>query len=186
MTPAREQLIEALREHALVIGEVVLDAAGTTSQYYLDVKRAILRPDVFATLGELIAEQASQIGATAIGGPALGAGPVACAALAAGADCKGFIVRPAPKPYGLRRRIEGPGLDTGDRCLLVDDVVASGATMAAAIAALASAGTSICGVVSVVDRLAGGAGVITALVDAPYVTLATIDDVYPERPDRPA
>jgi orotate phosphoribosyltransferase len=41
-------------------------------------------------------------------------------------------------------------------------------------------------VVSVVDRLAGGAGVITALVDAPYVTLATIDDVYPDRPDRPA
>jgi orotate phosphoribosyltransferase len=183
---ARERLIRDLRDHALVIGDVVLDASGTTSQYYLDVKRAILRPDVFATLGELLAEQASRLDATAIGGPALGADPVACAALAAGAGCKGFMVRAAPKPYGLRRRIEGPVLETADRCLLVDDVVASGATMAAAIAALVSAGASICGVVGVVDRLAGGAATITALVDAPYVALATIDDVYPERPDRPS
>ena len=37
---------------------------------------------------------------------------------------------------------------------------------------------------SVLDRLAGGAEAIRAAAAAPYVALTTIDDVYPERPDR--
>jgi orotate phosphoribosyltransferase len=43
---------------------------------------------------------------------------------------------------------------------------------------------TIAGVVCVLDRLAGGAAAIEAATDAPYVALTTIDDVYPERPDR--
>jgi hypothetical protein len=41
-------------------------------------------------------------------------------------------------------------------------------------------------VVSVLDRLAGGGEAIAAAAGngAPYTPLATIDDVYPERPDR--
>jgi orotate phosphoribosyltransferase len=43
----------------------------------------------------------------------------------------------------------------------------------------------LAGVVSVLDRLAGGSDAIAeASGGAPYLTLATIDDVYPERPDR--
>jgi orotate phosphoribosyltransferase len=39
-------------------------------------------------------------------------------------------------------------------------------------------------VVSVLDRLAGGAARIEQAAGAPYHPCATIDDVYPERPDR--
>jgi orotate phosphoribosyltransferase len=39
-------------------------------------------------------------------------------------------------------------------------------------------------VVSVLDRLAGGAERIAEAAGAPYIPLATIDDVYPDRPDR--
>ena len=46
---ARERLVAELREHALVIGEVTL-ASGATAQYYVDAKRAILRPRGFAAL----------------------------------------------------------------------------------------------------------------------------------------
>jgi orotate phosphoribosyltransferase len=42
----------------------------------------------------------------------------------------------------------------------------------------------VCGVVSVLDRLTGAAETIAAAAGAPYVALTTIDDVYPERPDR--
>ena len=55
---ARERLVAALREHALVIGEVTL-SSGATASYYVDAKRAILRPAGFAALGELLAEQAA-------------------------------------------------------------------------------------------------------------------------------
>ena len=39
--------------------------------------------------------------------------------------------------------------------------------------------------VAVLDRLAGGAdAIVRAAGGAPYEPLATIDDVYPDRPDR--
>jgi orotate phosphoribosyltransferase len=44
----------------------------------------------------------------------------------------------------------------------------------------------VCGVVAILDRLAGGAAAIEEAAQAPYMALTTIDDVYPERPDRDA
>src|SRR5919107_3583173 len=114
---ARETLIAELREHALVIGEVVL-TSGRTAQYYVDAKRAILRPEGFRALGELVAAQASAWGATAVGGLTMGADPVACAALAGGFEGKAFFVRKEAKTHGLARRIEGPPLDPGERSLV--------------------------------------------------------------------
>src|SRR5437764_12306801 len=101
---ARKSLIAELSEYALVIGEVTL-TSGATAQYYVDAKRAILRPRGFAALGELVGEQTAALGATAVGGLTMGADPVACAALAAGAAAKAFFVRKDSKQHGLMRRI---------------------------------------------------------------------------------
>ncbi|MBX5443357.1 MAG: orotate phosphoribosyltransferase [Solirubrobacteraceae bacterium] len=180
---ARARLVAELREHALVIGEVVL-TSGAVAQYYVDAKRAILRPPGFAALGELVAARAREWGATAVGGMTMGADPIACAALAGGADVKAFFVRKEAKAHGLQRRVEGPLLDDADRCMVVEDVVTTGGSTIAAIEALQAEGRAIVGVVSVLDRLAGGAERIEAAAGAPYVALTTIDDVYPERPDR--
>ena len=182
---ARERLIAALRAHALVIGEVTL-TSGAKAQYYVDAKRAILLPEGFAALGELVAEQLARWGATAVGGMTMGADPVACAALASGARVKAFFVRKDAKAHGLQRRIEGPPLAEDDRCAVVDDVVTTGGSTLAAIAALQEARAEICGVISVLDRLAGGASAIEGAARAPYVALTTIDDIYPDRPDRGA
>jgi len=181
--PARERLIGELREHALVIGEVTL-TSGAIAQYYVDAKRAILRPAGFAALAELLAAQVEDWQGTAVGGMTMGADPVACAALAGGADVKVFFVRKEAKDHGLQRRIEGPLLGAEDRCVVVEDVVTTGGSTLAAIAALHDAGRKICGVVSVLDRLAGGGAAIEREAGAPYVALSTIDDVYPDRPDR--
>ncbi len=175
--------MEVLREHALVLGEVTL-TSGLSAQYYVDAKRAILRRDGFLALGELLAERVADWGATAVGGMTMGADAVTCAALAGGADVKGFFVRKEVKSHGLSRRIEGPLLAPDDRCLVVEDVVSTGGSTIAAIEALQEAGHEICGVVSVLDRLAGGGARIQAAAGAPYVALVTIDEVYPERPDR--
>jgi orotate phosphoribosyltransferase len=180
---AHERLIAELRAHALVIGEVVL-TSGATAQYYVDCKRAILRPAGFQALAELVAERAGALGATAVGGLTMGADPVACAALAGGADAKAFFVRKDTKQHGLMRTIEGPPLDEDERCLIVEDVVTTGGSTLRAIEAVRAAGHEICGVVAVLDRLAGGGQAISDAADAPYEPLTTIDDVYPERPDR--
>jgi orotate phosphoribosyltransferase len=181
---ARERLIAELREHALVIGEVTL-TSGRKAQYYVDAKRAILLPRGFQALGELVAAEAERVGATAVGGMTMGADPVACAALAAGAPVKAFFVRKDRKQHGLQRWIEGPELEPGERCLVVEDVVTTGGSTVKAIERVLEEGFQVAGVVSVLDRLAGGDEAIAAASDgAPYTPLATIDDVYPERPDR--
>ena len=180
---ARARLIQELREHALVIGEVTL-TSGATAQYYVDAKRAILLPAGFRALGELVAEEARERGATAVGGMTMGADPVACAALAAGADVKAFFVRKDRKQHGLQRWVEGPLLEPGERCLVVEDVVTTGGSTVKAIERIHEEGLEVVGVVSVLDRQAGGAEAIEAAANAPYTPLATIDDVYPDRPDR--
>jgi orotate phosphoribosyltransferase len=180
---ARERLIEELREHALVIGEVTL-TSGATAQYYVDAKRAILRPAGFAALASLLAGQVADWRGTAVGGLTMGADPVACAALAGGARVKAFFVRKEAKQHGLQRRIEGPPLTPQDRCVIVEDVVTTGGSTLTAIEALHDAGQEICGVISVLDRLAGGGATIERAAGAPYVALTTIDDLYPDRPDR--
>jgi orotate phosphoribosyltransferase len=185
MSP-RERLVDELTRHALVLGEVTL-SSGATAGYYVDAKRATLLPAGFAALSALVAERAREWGATAVGGLTMGADPVACAALAGGADVKAFFVRKETKAHGLQRRIEGPPLEPGDRCLVVEDVVTSGSSTLQAIEALGEAGHEIAGVLAVVDRLAGGAERIRAAIgDAPYEALATIDELYPQRPDRPS
>jgi orotate phosphoribosyltransferase len=180
---ARERLIAELREHALVIGEVTL-TSGLVAQYYVDAKRAILRHDGFAALGELVAGLAREIGATAVGGLTMGADPVACAALAGGADVKAFFVRKESKAHGLQRRIEGPPLEAGDRCLVVEDVSTTGGSALQAVEALREAGHEVVAVTTVLDRLAGARERVESAAGVPFLPLTTIDDVYPERPDR--
>ena len=182
LVSARERLIEELREHALVIGEVTL-TSGARADYYVDAKRAILRPVGFAALAALVAAQVREWQATAVGGMTMGADPVACAALAGGARAKAFFVRKQTKEHGLQRRIEGPPLTPEDRCVVVEDVVTTGGSTLAAIAALNDEGHEICGVLSVLDRLAGGGAAIERAAAAPYVALTSIDDVFPDRPD---
>ena len=180
---ARETLIAELREHALIIGEVTL-TSGAVAQYYVDSKRAIMLPAGFRALGELVAAKAAELGATAVGGMTMGADPVACSALAGGADVKAFFVRKEAKQHGLSRRIEGPLLEPGEKCLVVEDVVTTGGSTVRAIEAIHEGGHEVVGVVSVLDRLAGGGEAIEEAASAPYFPLATIDDVYPDRPDR--
>jgi orotate phosphoribosyltransferase len=187
---AHRRLVSELREHALVIGRVTL-TSGREAEYYVDAKRAILRPAGFAALGAVLGAQLADWGATAVGGMTMGADPVACAALAfagswspaAPAGAKAFFVRKDAKAHGLQRRVEGPLLDDTDRCVIVEDVTTTGGSALAAIAALQEEGRRICGVVTVLDRLAGAAEAIEAVAGAPYRALTTIDDIYPDRPE---
>jgi orotate phosphoribosyltransferase len=179
---AKDRLVDELRNHALVIGTVTL-TSGRTAEYYVDAKRAVLLPAGFRALGELVAEKARAWNATAVGGLTMGADPVACAALAAGADVKAFFVRKEGKQHGLQRRIEGPLLEPGDRCLIVEDVVTTGGSTLQAIEAVREAGLEIVGVTAILDRLAGGGDAIREAAAAPYEPLTTIDDIYPDRPE---
>jgi orotate phosphoribosyltransferase len=181
---ARRTLLDELREHGLLIGEVTL-SSGRRAQYYVDARRALLRPAGFRAAGELVAAAASEAGATAVGGPVMAAIPLACAAIAVpeGEGLVGFFVRKERKEHGLQRWIEGP-VEAGARCLVVEDTVTTGGSTADAIGRIREEGLEIAAVLSIVDRLAGGGERLEAAAGAPYRTLITIDELYPDRPDR--
>jgi orotate phosphoribosyltransferase len=182
---ARETLLGELRRHALVVGEVTL-SSGQTAQYYVDAKRALLRPAAYRAVGELIAAEAYERSATAVGGMTMGADPVACAAIGAESSdgLVAFFVRKERKQHGLQRWIEGPVLEPGTRCLVVEDVVTTGGSTVRAIERIVEEGLEVAGVTAVVDRLAGGSEAITeAAGGPPYRPLLTIDELYPDRPD---
>jgi orotate phosphoribosyltransferase len=181
---AKATLVAELREHALVIGEVTL-SSGQRASYYVDARRALLRPAGFRAAGELIAAAASEAGAAAVGGPVMAAIPLACAAIAVpgGDGLVGFFVRKERKEHGLQRWVEGP-VEAGTRCLVVEDTVTTGGSTVAAIERMREEGLEIAGALCVVDRLAGGGEAIAKAAGAPFRALVTIDELYPERPDR--
>jgi orotate phosphoribosyltransferase len=181
---ARQTLLEELREHALVIGDVTL-SSGQQASYYVDARRALLRPRGFRAVGELIAATAALRKADAVGGPVMAAIPLACAAIAVpeGDGLVGFFVRKERKEHGLQRWVEGP-VEEGTRCLVVEDTVTTGGSTIAAIERMREHGLEIVGGLCVVDRLAGGGEAIAAALGAPFDALVTIDEVYSDRPDR--
>jgi orotate phosphoribosyltransferase len=186
VTPSPE-LVNALRKHALKKERVVL-SSGETSSYYVDVKQAMLRSGPARIAGPLIASAAHDVGATVVGGMVEGAIPVACSAINcdAGLDLAAFFIRKERKTHGLQKLIEGPDehLRAGAFCLVVDDVVTTGGSTIEAIEHVKGAGLIVAGVLAVVDRLAGGGEAIEAAAAAPYRALVTIDELYPDRPDR--
>lgn len=186
LAAAKQTLLAELREHSLILGEVTL-SSGAVAQYYVDARRALMRPAGFLAAGELIAAFAHELEVDAVGGPATAAIPPACAALAIaaadGADLTAFFVRGERKEHGLQRWVEGP-VEPGYRVLVVEDTVTTGGSTVSAIERIREEGLEVAGVIVVVDRLAGGAERIEAAAQAPYRALVTIDEIYPDRPDR--
>ena len=166
-----------------MLGEVTL-SSGAKASYYVDARRAVLRPAGLRAAGELIAATATRLGADAVGGPVMAAIPLACAAIAvpAGENLVGFFVRKEKKEHGMQRWVEGP-VGPGSKCLVVEDTVTTGGSTVAAIERMRSEGLEIVGGLCLVDRLAGGSEAIAAAIGAPFEALTTIDDVYPDRPD---
>jgi orotate phosphoribosyltransferase len=183
------ELVQALKKYALKLEPVML-SSGEESDFYVDVKQAMLRPEPARIVGPLIAEAAHKTSALTVGGMVEGAIPVACAAIGsnAGIDLVAFFIRKERKNHGLQRRIEGPDeyLKPGTRCLIVDDVVTKGSSTVDAIRYAKEEGLVVTGAVAVVDRLAGGREKIESELDgAPYWSLVTIDDLHPDRTRQP-
>ena len=77
----------------------------------------------------------------------MGADPVACAALAAGRRRQGLLRAQGAQEHGLQRWVEGPVLEAGERCLIVEDVVTTGRSTVQAIERVREEGFEIAGVI---------------------------------------
>ena len=155
-------LLQALREHAYLEGDFVL-RSGRRSNYYLDKYRFETVPDVLEALGERIAARAAEIESDAVrlAGPELGAVALVAAASLAG-RLPFVIVRSAKKEYGTGNRIEG-AFESGERVVLVEDVVTAGGAAADAVRAVRQAGLECRTAICVIDREEGGADALARM-----------------------
>src|SRR5712691_228438 len=170
----RGRFIASLKaEGALQFGTFTL-ASGRTSPYYVDIKRAVTRPDLLRTIADGMAPYARD--ADRIAGVELGAVPIAAAvSLAAGKPY--VMVRKAAKEHGTKHDFEGD-LAKGDRVLFVEDVVTTGGTLRPAIERMRTHGARIEDCVCVVDREEGGR-MLLAEIEVRLHALLSAKDLLP-------
>lgn len=182
---ALPSLAAMLAERSARRGDFVL-ASGRRSTLYIDARLTTMSPDGLALIGALGLSAVREHFplADAVGGLTLGADPVSYTIARESATTerplRAFTVRKEAKAHGTGRLIEGP-FRTGDRVVVIEDVITTGGSALKAIEALRAAGAEVLGVLAVVDREEGGREAIAA-AGCPVVSLSRAAEVVAHLP----
>jgi orotate phosphoribosyltransferase len=158
----KRELLPFTREHAyLKLPEPVRLSSGKMSDRYFDGRKVTLHPKGMSLFARAILELVNVNEIDAVGGPSIGADPIATAVsifalLDRGKTVPAFLVRKEAKQHGLQKQIEGANLKLGMRVLVVEDVITSGKSVLNAILAIEGSGAKVSQVVCLVDRNEGG------------------------------
>lgn len=134
-------------------------ASGRQSNFYFNCKPTTLDPEGMNLIGEVIFDMLKDAPVTAAGGLTLGADPIANAlaviSYQMGRPIKSFIVRKDVKDHGTKSPIEG-NVKTGEKVVIIDDVITTGGSTITAIEHARRAGLVIDRVITLIDREEGG------------------------------
>ena len=134
-------------------------ASGRQSNFYFNCKPTTLDPEGMNLIGEVIFDMIQDAPVTAAGGLTLGADPIANAlaviSFQKGKPVKSFIVRKDIKDHGTKSAIEG-NVQSGERVVIIDDVITTGGSTITAIEHTRKAGLIIDRVITLIDREEGG------------------------------
>jgi orotate phosphoribosyltransferase len=155
----RGRLKTLIKELSFRRGSVKL-ASGKESNFYFDMKPAMLHHEAVGLMAELVLDQIRPLNADAIGGIEMGAvplvAPVVMDSPKLGQPLKGFFIRKEPKDHGTKKRIEGDDI-SGKRVVILDDVTTTGGSAMEAVRVAHEAGADVLLVLSIVDREEGAA-----------------------------
>ncbi len=157
-----DTLVALLARRSARLGDFTL-ASGKRSSLYVDARLTTMSPEGQALIGPMALHAIRAAGwpLDAAGGLTLGADPISYAiafasALPGGAPLvRAFTVRKEPKAHGTGKLIEGP-FSSGDRVVIVEDVITTGGSALRAAEAVRAAGGVISGILALVDREEGG------------------------------
>lgn len=170
MSDPRSALLELILEVSFERRKVVL-ASGRESDFYLDLRQTLMRPQGVALAGQLVLEKLKDgPSVEAVGGMAVGAVPLVSAVLGAAArddhmsGLLGFFVRKEAKSHGLGRQVEG-AFRSGMPVALLEDTTTTGGSTLQAAELVKEAGGDVRRVICLVDR---GEGAQEAFAAAGY------------------
>lgn len=154
----RQVLLDLIVKYAYVEGDFTL-SSGAKSSYYINCKQVTLRAEGGLALGRLLLQLLPN-DTSAVAGLTLGADPMVSAVSVVSAyenrPIPALIIRKKPKGHGTQAYIEGPSLATGDRVVVLEDVVTTGGSALTAVERLQDAGYEVSQILSLVDRQQGG------------------------------
>jgi orotate phosphoribosyltransferase len=177
-----EQLVRLLAARSARRGNFTL-ASGRQSSLYIDARLTTMTPEGQRLIGRLGLGEIRRAGwdADAVGGLTLGADPIAYAICHSSADSerplRAFTVRKEPKTHGTGKQVEGP-LASGDRVVIVEDVITTGASATRAVEAVKREGAIPLGVLALVDREEGGREQLESL-GLPVKALIRASEIIP-------
>lgn len=136
---------------AVKFGDFTL-ASGRKSRYYVDIKKAITKPEILKLISRHIVQVINNynINVDYIACVELGGVPIGTI-VSVDTGLPLLIIRKAEKDHGLKSRIVGD-VDKKKVVLLVEDVTTTGGSVVSAVQALKNEGLIVKTVISVVDR----------------------------------
>lgn len=132
-------------------------ASGVMSPFYVDCRVLMAHPGPRHLVAQLAFQAIKDLPFDCIGGLEIGAIAIATAISDYGyresprREWRTFVVRKQPKDHGLGKLIEGV-VKPGDRALIVDDVLTTGASIIKAAKAAREAGLRVDHALVIVDR----------------------------------
>ena len=138
----------------LQFGEFTLKS-GLRSPFYLDFRRIVAYPEVLKAISEQLWDLVADLEFDHLCGVPYAA--LSLSSTMAVLHSKSMLVkRKEQKKHGTKRLVEGI-YQQGDHCVVIDDVISSGISMIETLEALEGEGLKITHVLSIVDRMQGGA-----------------------------
>ena len=136
-------------------------SSGKMSDVYFDGRKVTLDPEGITLFARAVLEVLKLDSLGAVGGPSIGADPIATAVsifafLDKGKQLPAFLIRKEPKQYGLQKQVEGCDLKTGMSVAIVEDIVTTGKSVLNAISVVEGLGARVTQVVCLLDRDEGG------------------------------
>ncbi len=193
-----ERLRDLMQKHCFQYGDFTLTSGGK-SKFYYNGKLVTLRPSGAELIGEALIDVVLASGADAVGGPALGAVPVAMAVGAAGLsrnrDLPVYVVRMEQKQHGAKDLIAepfsddgAPAVSAGRSVAIVEDTITTGGSVRKAIKAIEAAGAKVALIAVLVERHEGGADTlrgegydVVSLFQADEAGQLSVSESYVER-----
>jgi orotate phosphoribosyltransferase len=179
MSETEAQLLSLLKQRSFRSGGPFRLASGEVSNYYIDGRMTAVHSAGAFLIGEVLYERTRELRIDAIGGLAVGAVPLATAAVISyhrhGHAIEGFWVRDKAKDHGTQKLIEG-NLIPGMRVAVVDDVFTKGTSALKAAQAVKEAGCEVAIVLAIVDRLHGAEQLFRENGIANYQSVFTVRD----------
>jgi orotate phosphoribosyltransferase len=149
--------------------------SGGWSHDYVDGKHAIARGEGLRQACQAVIDSVG-VQFDAVGGPTMGADALAHGvALLSGAGW--FSVRKEPKGHGRQAWVEGARLAAGDRVVMVEDVVSTGASLLRAVDRIRELDVEVVAATALLDRSPAVAERFAAagVAWAPLLTWADLD-----------